>query len=80
MPLCAVCGEPFESDDPDEVILVIKPMMLETSERSGRLRMVECEFASKDQELNGRDRLCLHLMCMVDQLADPSLIGWCYEE
>ena len=80
VPNCIVCGEPFEPDDEDEVIIALQPMLLEKSSRSGRCRLTPCEFATDNPGLNGQDRIYLHAMCMVDQLLDPSLIGWNSEE
>ena len=77
-PTCNICGNDFEADDPDEVIVCVKPMYLETSKKSGRLRMIELEFNFKQPDLEGYDYLLWHYKCLVEELGDPAVIGYAY--
>ena len=78
MPRCNICREGFKADDPDEVIIRVRPYLLETSAKSGRKRFVEQDFRIKVNELDGCDYLVWHLRCLVDELQDPSIVGWTY--
>ena len=77
-PCCDICGRPFKADDEDDVILIVRPALLETSRKSGRLRMVECDFNIKGGGLDGVDFLRWHFLCLVEQLQDSTLIGYYY--
>jgi len=79
LPRCALCGEPFEPDNEDEIILVIHPMLLETSKKSGRVRLVDYEFNVQRNGLDGLGKFYWHYECAVEQLLDPSVIGHFYD-
>ena len=74
-PRCHLCNEAFDYDNEDEVILIVRPALLEQSSKSGRLRLVEMEFNLQGTDYDNDDHLLWHYLCLAAALHDPSVIG-----